>query len=634
MTLPTEHLFADTGENSSIALLKQHFPQCFDKDGLFLPDKLAEQLQTANVPVSREYYTMNWLGKSYARYLRDCPPITLLGEDSAHNTQSQNQHSQNLLIKGDNLEVLKHLKNAYANQVKMIYIDPPYNTGSDGFVYQDDRKFTPDELAKLADMSTDEARRVLDFTAKKSNSHSAWLTFMYPRLYIARELLKEDGVIFISIDDNEQAQLKLLCDEVFGEENFVACIPWRKRTAKSDVPFGVSQDYEWILCCTKNNFLAGEKIERKYYQTDDYSNDRWRLSDLTTQKIEADRPNSAFNLIDPKTGKEYPYNPNRLWGITKDTFSDYYEKGKIVFPDDYDFLNISIPQYRVFESEDRIKSLKKFGSEIPMKAISTFLPKDVGMTENGNKEIIELFAKKVFSFPKPSSLINFLAEIATKSNDLILDFFAGSGTTAHAVMQLNAQDNGNRRFICVQIDEPTDPKSEARKAGYPTIFDITQARIEKSAVKIRQDFPDYQGDLGFKIFETMPDFRATDDEISPQLEFPEMLHANLEPKQYETLLTTWCVYDGNALTQSVKSVELGGYSANLCGTTLYVVYPDFDSVAIKALLDKLDHDADFIIERIVLFGEMVESAKQRELKQALDTYNNKKNVHLSLLVRY
>lgn len=634
MTLPTEHLFADTGENSSIALLKQHFPQCFDKDGLFLPDKLAEQLQIANVPVSREYYTMNWLGKSYARYLRDCPPITLLGEDSAHNTQSQNQHSQNLLIKGDNLEVLKHLKNAYANQVKMIYIDPPYNTGSDGFVYQDDRKFTPDELAKLADMSTDEARRVLDFTAKKSNSHSAWLTFMYPRLYIARELLKEDGVIFISIDDNEQAQLKLLCDEVFGEENFVACIPWRKRTAKSDVPFGVSQDYEWILCCTKNNFLAGEKIERKYYQTDDYSNDRWRLSDLTTQKIEADRPNSAFNLIDPKTGKEYPYNPNRLWGITKDTFSDYYEKGKIVFPDDYDFLNISIPQYRVFESEDRIKSLKKFGSEIPMKAISTFLPKDVGMTENGNKEIIELFAKKVFSFPKPSSLIKFLAEIATKSNDLILDFFAGSGTTAHAVMQLNAQDNGNRRFICVQLDEPTDPKSEARKAGYPTIFDITQARIEKSAVKIRQDFPDYQGDLGFKIFETMPDFRATDDEISPQLEFPEMLHANLEPKQYETLLTTWCVYDGNALTQSVKSVELGGYSANLCGTTLYVVYPDFDSVAIKALLDKLDHDADFIIERIVLFGEMVESAKQRELKQALDTYNNKKNVHLSLLVRY
>lgn len=296
MTLPTEHLFADTGENSSIALLKQHFPQCFDKDGLFLPDKLAEQLQTANVPVSREYYTMNWLGKSYARYLCDCPPITLLGEDSAHNTQSQNQHSQNLLIKGDNLEVLKHLKNAYANQVKMIYIDPPYNTGSDGFVYQDDRKFTPDELAKLADMSTDEARRVLDFTAKKSNSHSAWLTFMYPRLYIARELLKDDGVIFISIDDNEQAQLKLLCDEVFGEENFVACIPWRKRTAKSDVPFGVSQDYEWILCFAKSaQFIASiQGKERRYYETDDFPNRPWRTHDCTTQRTAEERPNSFF----------------------------------------------------------------------------------------------------------------------------------------------------------------------------------------------------------------------------------------------------------------------------------------------------------------------------------------------------
>ncbi|OAV11212.1 Type III restriction-modification system methylation subunit [Moraxella catarrhalis] len=654
MTLPTEHLFADTGENSSITLLKQHFPQCFDKDGLFLPDKLAEQLQTANVPVSREYYTMNWLGKSYARYLCDCPPITLLGEDSAHNTQSQNQHSQNLLIKGDNLEVLKHLKNAYANQVKMIYIDPPYNTGSDGFVYQDDRKFTPDELAKLADMSTDEARRVLDFTAKKSNSHSAWLTFMYPRLYIARELLKEDGVIFISIDDNEQAQLKLLCDEVFGEENFVACIPWRKRTAKSDVPFGVSQDYEWILCFAKSaQFIASiQGKERRYYETDDFPNRPWRIHDLTKQTTSTERPNSFFTMIDPKTGKEYPANPNATWRVTKDTFQDYYDNGKIVFPDDYDFLKISRPVMRYFKDDDMRKAGDNFGNV----AVGTKLPDgvgsladavaeylgflnrsladDIGMTKDGTKEISDIFGSKIFSFPKPSSLINFLAEIATKSNDLILDFFAGSGTTAHAVMQLNAQDNGNRRFICVQLDEPTDPKSEARKAGYPTIFEITKERIIRSAQKIKSENPDYQGDLGFKIFETMPDFRATNDEISPQLEFPEMLHANLEPKQYETLLTTWCIYDGNALTQSVQSVELGGYSANLCGTTLYVVYPDFDSVAIKALLDKLDHDADFIIERIVLFGEMVESAKQRELKQALDTYNNKKNVHLSLLVRY
>ena len=204
-------------------------------------------------------------------------------------------------------------------------------------------------------------------------------------------------------------------------------------------------------------------------------------------------------------------------------------------------------------------------------------------------------------------------------------------------MQLNADDakNGvkaNRRFICVQLPEATDPKSEARKAGYQTIFDITQARIEKAAAKIQQDFPDYQGDLGFKIFEIVPDFRKSDDELNPQIAMP--MHADFSDEAYHTLLTTWCVYDGNALTQSVQTVKLGDYIANLCGTTLYVIYPDFDSTAIKALLDKLDNDADFVIERIVLFGANVESAKQRELKQALDTYSNKKNVHLSLLVRY
>ncbi|HEZ0702094.1 TPA: site-specific DNA-methyltransferase, partial [Neisseria meningitidis] len=194
------------------------FPACFDADGNFLIDRLQAEI-APQTDIGREFYEMNWLGKSYARLLRNLPPETLISEDKTHNAKPENVGSQNLLIRGDNLEVLKHLKNAYTNSVKMIYIDPPYNTGSDGFVYQDDRKFTPAELALLANIDEDEAARILDFTDKGSNSHSAWLTFMYPRLYIARELLKDDGVIFISIDDNEAAQLKLLCDEVFGEGN-------------------------------------------------------------------------------------------------------------------------------------------------------------------------------------------------------------------------------------------------------------------------------------------------------------------------------------------------------------------------------------------------------------------------------
>lgn len=664
MTLPTEHLFADTGENSSIALLKQHFPQCFDKDGLFLPDKLAEQLQTANVPVSREYYTMNWLGKSYARYLRDCPPITLLGEDSAHNTQSQNQHSQNLLIKGDNLEVLKHLKNAYANQVKMIYIDPPYNTGSDGFVYQDDRKFTPDELAKLADMSTDEARRVLDFTAKKSNSHSAWLTFMYPRLYIARELLKEDGVIFISIDDNEQAQLKLLCDEVFGEENFVAGFIINSNSSKNNSKH-VSVSHEHMLCYAKTKSLIEdewrvEKLQVKAYQakakqllkmnlTEDeihqellnlvkyprfYDFDHYTFVDKsgvyrTDNSGGVENGNFDTVILHPITNKPCAI-PSGGWRYNDETLQEMVKDGNIVFGHDETIIP-TVKRYLHDYTHQLPKSNLYFDSQSTTKWL-----KSIGIP---------------FDFPKAIEFIKHILSFSNDKSALIMDFFAGSGTTAHAIMELNIKDGGNRQFICVQLPENLDEAlknaSQERKKGIKNaikfldsinkehnIFEITKERIIRSAQKIKSENPDYQGDLGFKIFETMPDFRATDDEISPQLEFPEMLHANLEPKQYETLLTTWCVYDGNALTQSVQSVELGGYSANLCGTTLYVVYPDFDSVAIKALLDKLDHDADFIIERIVLFGEMVESAKQRELKQALDTYNNKKNVHLSLLVRY
>ncbi|OAU94996.1 site-specific DNA-methyltransferase [Moraxella catarrhalis] len=623
MTLPTEHLFADTGENSSIALLKQHFPQCFDKDGLFLPDKLTEQLQTANVPVSREYYTMNWLGKSYAHYLRDCPPITLLGEDSAHNTQSQNQHSQNLLIKGDNLEVLKHLKNAYANQVKMIYIDPPYNTGSDGFVYQDDRKFTPDELAKLADMSTDEARRVLDFTAKKSNSHSAWLTFMYPRLYIARELLKDDGVIFISIDDNEQAQLKLLCDEVFGEENFYGMVSWTSTTKAMNAgsaKFKMQKSDEYILVYGKMNIQNHPPFNLEVKETKEYPYQNEKGEHYREEEIQQ-RKNTGIKrsekMVFPILGV-YPKEGNR-WTIGNQTSIDLETVGDV-------FIKNNTVYRKIYKNDEDNESYYPLWIN---------LSDTVGTSEDGKALVLEILGKEHgFETIKPLDLIEKLLFHFSDDNDVILDFFAGSGTTAHAVIALNARQKVSRKYICVQLPEIISKDSDAFRAGYKNIFEITQERIEKSAVKIQQDFPDYQGDLGFKIFETMPDFRATDDEISPQLEFPEMLHANLEPKQYETLLTTWCVYDGNALTQSVQSVELGGYSANLCGTTLYVVYPDFDSVAIKALLDKLDHNADFIIERIVLFGEMVESAKQRELKQALDTYNNKKNVHLSLLVRY
>ncbi|QEY25060.1 site-specific DNA-methyltransferase [Neisseria animalis] len=563
---------------------------------------------------------MGWLGKSYARYLRECPPVTLLGEDTAHNALPENKDSQNLLIKGDNLEVLKHLKHAYQNKVKMIYIDPPYNTGSDGFVYQDDRKFTPEKLTELADMSLDEARRVLDFTAKKSNSHSAWLTFMYPRLYVARELLKDDGVIFISIDDNEQAQLKLLCDEVFGEENFVAGFIWNnKYTVSNDTD--VSYQHEHILCYSKNKSkFSLNLLERTEKQNKDYKNrdndpkGAWKATPIHAR---SGSDSGIYTIVFPN-GIEWTAPTGRYPRYSKERLQELYDEGALYFNKN--------------GGVDKKTYLSEVRDGITCGTLWNY--EDVGHSHGNNEELADLLGKGIFSDPKGIALIERILKLSTSDNnqDIILDFFAGSGTTAHAVLNSN-RFGGNRRFILIQLDEK--PKKEAANAGYKTIFDITKARLEKASVKIRQDFPDYEGDLGFRIFETADDFRAIDDEaLSPQYELPSTLNRMLSDEEYHTLLTTWRLYDGNALTEPVQAVDFGGYFAHLCGKNLYLIQPDFESGHIKALLDKLDTDKAFLAERIVLFGANVESAKQMELKQALDTYNNKKNLHLSLLVRY
>jgi adenine-specific DNA-methyltransferase len=308
--------------------LEALFPSAV-KDGQLDLEALKQELGEFE-EVGKEKYELTWTDKNHAKQLAmiDIQNKTLnyIPEDSKNPDSTEN-----LYIEGDNLEVLKLLRKSYYSKIKMIYIDPPYNTGND-FVYNDNFNKNRKE-SDIAEGIVDEEGNPLQANSKSSNRyHANWLNMMYPRLKIARDLLTDDGVIFISIDDNEVANLKKICDEIFGEDNFIAIFPWKKRTAKSDVPFGISQDFEWIVTYAKGSFTAGIRFERRYYQSSDFPNDRWRLSDLTTQKIEADRPNSAFDLIDPKTKKVYKYNPNRLWGITRDTFQDYYEKGKIVFP--------------------------------------------------------------------------------------------------------------------------------------------------------------------------------------------------------------------------------------------------------------------------------------------------------------
>ncbi|MFU2127690.1 site-specific DNA-methyltransferase [Gallibacterium anatis] len=642
--METEILFDPNSEpqDARLAQLKQLFPDCFDKNGVFLAEKMAQALRTSDIDTSKEYYTLNWLGKSYAKVLRDLPPETLLAENHEHNSKPEHKNSKNLLIKGDNLEVLKHLTNAYKGTVKMIYIDPPYNTGKDGFVYQDDRKFTAQQLAKLGGMDLDEAQRVLDFTAKKSNSHSAWLTFMYPRLYIARELLKDDGVIFISIDDNEQAQLKLLCDEVFGEENFVGDLIWSLGTGTQAGHF--VRAHENILCYFKDksnveNFSGGEGI----------------IEDRAVKKISTKNPESEFlfpagTRWDAEDGTEL----TGTWGGSEQMT---LRQGKMIVKDKklvHDVV-ISAGYAQKAQMQSWFSGQETFDSK-GQKVLSFYfnkngilryekersiinpptILKDFGSTKTGTDEVLNLFNAKVFNFPKPSSLIQFLLSITTNKNDLILDFFAGSGTTAHAVMQLNAEDGGNRQFIMVQLPETTDPKSEAHKAGYQTIFDITKARIEKAAAKIQADNPDYQGDLGFKIFETVEDFRTlpefNSDSQQAALLFPDL--SQLNDGQIQTLLTTWRVYDGQKFPENIQPIDLAGYNAYLCDKHLYLLHNDFASAHIKALLDKLDEDKTFVIERIVLLGDAIDSAKQQELNQAIKTYANKKSLKINVLVRY
>ena len=556
-------------KQAKLQKLKKHFPELFVESQLDW-----EKLKAAfgdDINFANERYVLNWAGKSDAfRVLQQPTTATLKpAPDESVNFDT----TENLFIEGENLEVLKALQKAYYGKVKCIIIDPPYNTGSDSFIYPD--RFSEkkeDYLKRIGDK--DEEGFLLKEGLFRKNSkesghyHSNWLSMMYPRLFLAKNLLRDDGVIFVHIDDNEVHNLRMVMNEIFGEENFVAQFSWKKRTTKSDVPFGVSQDYEWILSFTKASFNAGISHERKYYQTEDFPNDRWRLADLTKQTTDEERPNSAFDMIDPKTRKAYPFNRNRVWGVTKDTFPEYYKKGKIVFPDDYDFLNITIPAFRVFESEDKAKALKKFGSEEAKKSVSTHLPKEVGMNEDGNKDILELFDSKVFSFPKPVGLIKHFFKTISEKNSIILDFFSGSGTTAQAVLELNKEDGGNRKFILVQMPEQCDEQSEAFKAGYKTIADIAKERVRRviqSIEKERAEKPDLfeagKLDLGFKVFKLSPSsfkiWRGS--EIDSEDKLVQQMDAFTNPTrpgaEKQNMLYELMLKAGYALTSSIQYVS-------------------------------------------------------------------------------
>lgn len=457
-------------------------------------DVLRQELSDSIVEGREERYQFTWPDKKKAMLAANAPITATLRPVVADSVGKDGTpggfDSENLYIEGDNLEVLKLLQETYLGKVKMIYIDPPYNTGND-FVYNDEFGIRNEEWNATSGNYDDEGNQIVGKlelnTESNGRFHTDWLNMIYPRLKIAKDLLADDGAIFASIDDNERDNLEKICSEIFGADNYVATFPWRKRTAKSDVPFGVSQDYEWVVCFAKSNkfFARVNGTERKYFETPDFPNRPWRIHDLTTQRTASERPNSNFTMINPKTGKEYPVNPMRTWAVTRETFEQYYKENRIVFPDDYSFLSITKPAFRYWKADDE----KKAGDLFGLMPLSTKLPDDIGMSLDGTKEITNIFSGKVFSYPKTVSLIKLFVDSSTKTDKeaVILDFFSGSATTAHAVMLMNAEDGGHRKFIMVQLPEKTDEKSEAYKAGYKNICEIGKERIRRAGRKIRNE---------------------------------------------------------------------------------------------------------------------------------------------------
>lgn len=463
----------------NVAKIARLFPNCvtetMDDDGNLRRavdfDLLKQELSPSLVDGAAERYHLDWVGKREALLAANAPVAKTLRPVRGESVDFD--RTKNLYIEGDNLDALKLLQETYLGKVKMIYIDPPYNTGND-FIYNDD--FAEDKTAYFErSMQTDESgNRLVANSESNGRFHSDWLSMMYPRLKLARNLLTDDGVIFISIDDNEQANLKRLCDEIFGAENFVAEFVWKRRSGSNDALKNVSLDHEYIIAFSKESdiLLTGNvKDVNRYQNPDNDVRGAWAKDNLTCGKTASERPNLFYEIINPKTSIAYQCDPNHVWRFEKSKMMELIEVDKIIFPKS----KSGKPYYKRHHSELR-SDTKPIGSII-----------DTVLNSVATKETREILGGQLFNYPKSIDLLKKIIEQGILGNDIILDFFSGSATTAHAVMQLNAEDGGNRQFIMVQLPEKTGEQSEAFKAGYQTIADIGKERIRRAGTKIKAE---------------------------------------------------------------------------------------------------------------------------------------------------
>lgn len=615
-----------TSNGREMAVLRENFPSCFNADGSFDLVRFSEFLKD-KADISQEGYELKFLGKNYARMLASLDTETVIVPDEVHNSLPDNVNSENVYISGDNIDGLKHLLKSYAGGVKCIYIDPPYNTGTDGFVYNDKFEFTAGDLMTKLSIDEEQAGRILDLTKRGSASHSAWLMFIYPRLLLARELLSKDGVIFVSIDNNEYANLKLLCDDVFGESEYVGTLVIR--TATDNNPSQINTEHEYMLCYARNK----ERQEPWYRKSDEavliqeqYENllaqnitveeiqkrlRKW-ISDNKSKLLHSSHYNNVdergvfsssgnssnphpggymYDIIHPVTGKPCP-KPKNGWRWKEETFLEYANDDEVCWG--IDETTQPHIKKRLLTAKDQLKSYIYEDN----RAETAFLE--------------DLFGSDgVFDNPKPHNLIKQLLEFVTDDGDVIVDFFSGSATTGNSVMLANDEFNSKRKFILIQLPEDLDKKykwaSKPDKAKLKKTLDfldsvgrrhfldeIGQERLIRAAKQIRGEHPETSADLGFKHYTLQEVSRTTVDKMEKFNNGGLVTNTTIYDEfGVGTVLTTWLIRDGYGFINNCGMINLAGYTAYWCDSHLYLINPNLTEDAIEALIERYNSDGGF-----------------------------------------
>lgn len=538
--------------DKNIEALKIIFPDAFTEDGVDF-DAL-RQLLGDEVAESEEKYGLAWHGKKKARQIALTPSTGTLRPCPGESVDWET--TQNLFIEGDNLEVLKLLQKSYAGKVGMIYIDPPYNTGKE-FIYPDKYQDNLDTYLKYTAQKTQEGFKTSSNVESSGRFHTSWLNMMFPRLKLARSLLSDDGFIFISIDDHEQSNLSKICDEIFGEENFRG-----KVSRVTGTPSGQGYDIlvnevDYVLVYAKSSTasLKGLPLSEQDMKIYDSEDEQGKYLTRPLRKTggedrREDRPTMFFPVSDPEGTDVFPIGPGGYesrWRCGPDTYKSLLEEGRIEWKKAKDGETEAWKPYQKFYLEGRLKQ-----------------PSNLWANIEGNKkasiDVKNLLGGKIFDFPKPVELIERCIEISTDESALVLDFFAGSATAAQSVMNINAKQNTQRRFILVQLPEPTGEKSAAFRAGFRNISDVGKERVRKAAEKIKNDNPDFDGDLGFKVFKLdSSNIRAWNPDAS-DLEQTLLDHAEhlVEERSEQDVLYELLLKRGVDLTVPIEEKEIAG----------------------------------------------------------------------------